>query len=229
MKTFLKTQKGGFTLIELLVVIAIISILAALLLPSLKSARESARGISCMSNLRQLYLGVALYAKDNNDSLPLCHDSAGSSATYGWNWPMFLGSSGAYVPFDVAHYGSYRCPYWPSRTTGIPKTDDYYTYGEIAYPNDFDTQVFPPISQIPPDHALLCDSINLNPGDPLGYNKQQYSIAPLSPTAWYVGVHLRHHGRANLIFADGHGESANRGQLQAKGFLWLSDLTVPPN
>jgi prepilin-type N-terminal cleavage/methylation domain-containing protein/prepilin-type processing-associated H-X9-DG protein len=56
----------GFTLVEMLVVIAIISILAALLMPTLRSARESARRIACMSNLRQISMALLQYSGDND-------------------------------------------------------------------------------------------------------------------------------------------------------------------
>jgi len=59
-----KNKKVGFTLIELLVVVAIISILAAMLLPALSKARAKARNALCMSNLRQMYLAMAMYEND---------------------------------------------------------------------------------------------------------------------------------------------------------------------
>jgi prepilin-type N-terminal cleavage/methylation domain-containing protein/prepilin-type processing-associated H-X9-DG protein len=66
------TRKKGFTLIELLVVIAIIAILAAILFPVFARAREKARQTTCQSNLKQMTLGMQMYAQDYDETLPLC-------------------------------------------------------------------------------------------------------------------------------------------------------------
>lgn len=66
-----RNQSAGFTLIELLVVIAIIAILAAILFPVFAQAREKARSISCMSNLRQSGTAVAMYVQDFDETFPM--------------------------------------------------------------------------------------------------------------------------------------------------------------
>lgn len=78
MSPHFSTGHRAFTLIELLVVISIIALLVALLLPALKAARESARGMACLSNARQSYLGFEYYANDHDQYFPPA--TQGSSA-----------------------------------------------------------------------------------------------------------------------------------------------------
>ncbi len=77
-------RRQAFTLIELLVVIAIIAILAAMLLPALSSAKERAKRISCMSNLKQQGTALFVYVGDFNDRIPK---------------PMYTGLTGGLTPY----------------------------------------------------------------------------------------------------------------------------------
>src|SRR4051794_17542851 len=77
-------RQAAFTLIELLVVVAVIAILAALLFPVFTQARDKARQAVCLSNLRQIGSGLAMYIQDYDERLPICC-SAGRFATQHWS------------------------------------------------------------------------------------------------------------------------------------------------
>src|ERR1700760_715372 len=84
---FMKCTKA-FTLIELLVVIAIIAILAAILFPVFAQAREKARAISCLSNLKQIGTGMMMYTQDYDENL--CPPFVGATGPNAQTWDRLV-------------------------------------------------------------------------------------------------------------------------------------------
>lgn len=102
--------KMGFTLIELLVVISIISLLVSILLPALKSARDQARKVNCLSNTRQIVTSATSYAFDSDEWYPVFNTH---TPTYGaYLWETSANSRRAFDPY----IGSGQIMYCPSST-----------------------------------------------------------------------------------------------------------------
>ncbi len=117
-----RTARARFTLIELLVVIAIIAILAALLLPALSAAKESARRIECCGNAKQLGLATILYAGDYNETLPT-HPQWGYGVM-----AQSMSTSAAIQSMLPDYMKSTKLPVCQSRSKSVPGYPDTYAY-----------------------------------------------------------------------------------------------------
>ena len=126
----------GFTLVELLVVVSIIALLIAILLPSLKKARQQGKGAVCLSRLRTLGQGMYMYAMEYNDQLVPCRLPKLDSE----NWRMEIKGGLKYRPTFLAILGSY---------VGVPAFDDPQPekntidrYGESGDRQDYSNDIY---------------------------------------------------------------------------------------
>ena len=110
------TRQSGFTLLELLVVVSIIALLMALLLPSLRRAREQSKQLVCRKNLTNTWRGVLVYSTEYNDRVPYLERIDQRIDPFDPAYPTLIGTVlGPYV--DRA---SFVCP---SAVAGFPETD----------------------------------------------------------------------------------------------------------
>jgi prepilin-type N-terminal cleavage/methylation domain-containing protein/prepilin-type processing-associated H-X9-DG protein len=135
-----RRPRGGFTLIELLVVIAIIAVLIALLLPAVQSAREAARRIQCVNNMKQIGLGVHNYVSALG-VLPIGQSVNGAgmaSADYriGTNWSVsllpYIEQSAAFNAWNV----SFSFPEAPNTTVLQTAINAYHCPSSLAPSSD---------------------------------------------------------------------------------------------
>jgi prepilin-type N-terminal cleavage/methylation domain-containing protein/prepilin-type processing-associated H-X9-DG protein len=211
----------GFTLIELLVTVTVVTILAALALPVLSRGRASAQRIRCVSNLRQLGLAAQMYW-DENDNLAFRYRRGPTNAgvVYWFGW-LADGGEGDRA-FDIAQGALF--PYLGGRGVEICPALNYALRSfkpkaaGAAYGYGYSLQLSTPMG-IPPFGlnqvrqpaavAVLADAAQVNDfqapasrDEPL--LEEFYYITTNEPT-----VHFRHGSRANLLFCDGHVNTAH--------------------
>jgi len=156
------TARRAFTLIELLVVIAIIGLLIGLLVPALAGVRASARQTKCLSDMRQLGLGLTLYVNDYRESLP--HPNWGPVATVK-GWLYGPGVNTASCTTDDLRTGSlwnyieaveaYRCPSHKEPFSGTGKMTSFIMNGAVIAYGRLPRPVR--MAQVPGDAVLLWD------------------------------------------------------------------------
>lgn len=115
-------KRKGFTLIELLVVIAIISMMAAILFPVFARARENARRSSCMSNMKQIGLGIMQYTQDYDERLPFYGSTSGgdpSPTTSNYVTTTIPNWHAQVYPY-VKSWDLFKCPSAPESTGSYP-------------------------------------------------------------------------------------------------------------
>ncbi|MBI4028705.1 MAG: type II secretion system protein [Verrucomicrobia bacterium] len=217
----------AFTLIELLVVVAIIAILAAFLMPALKSAREKAKQIQCLSNLRQLHLATTLYAGDNDGWFPQCYDDATVTANEFTDakvtWPKqlidYLGGSKS-LRVEPGVYGTrntvFQCPARPAEKyvladlsfTGVYFTDiPTYLFGSYCYNNFIGGEAVGGyrnhrLGDVSPEVGLFGD------GDIVGFDPSyggvMLNLHVRINGSWQCSIWPVHSGRVTVICVDGH-------------------------
>jgi prepilin-type N-terminal cleavage/methylation domain-containing protein/prepilin-type processing-associated H-X9-DG protein len=222
-------RKAAFTLIELLVVIAIIAILAAILFPVFAQAKAAAKQSACLSNVKQLSLGVMMYQNDYDDDFPMG----------GWQYPNNVDnptlSDRWYI--DIAPYTKNNairnCPASPYKIidTNYTWNSDYGINLSVAPWEDAENASD---LNTPASLVLLCDTVqyeyavfptsadNLDPAAWLShasgptdfqvegpYIFYPYTDFPYSDPVDVWGNSFRrpyalHHGMVNVGFCDGH-------------------------
>jgi len=170
--------KAEFTLIELLVVIAVIAILAGLLLPALKQARDVANRASCLSNLRQQHSTAMFYVQDWNGSFPLYYDNV---VGY-WSQRLYMEGYHTYDTLNTnkTKWGIYFCPQGD--------INKYVASGHVFRPSGKKNRN---IGEVKEASKII---MNSDGGDDRYFDELG---------EW---DYIRHSGGANYLYVDGHAD-----------------------
>lgn len=191
------SRPGAFTLIELLVCIGVVAILAALLFPSLRSARERSSLTKCLNNLRQTYFALESYANESNDYYPKAIAvgvwGSTNSTEIGWMQQILPYAGSAKI---------FRCPRQP------PAYENDYSYflgSRAAFLMTGGQAPFNRRGLAHPSEYILSGDTAVTWVPATDSDKDNYSVDCLF-TGPGVEENIRQHHsqRVNVLFADGH-------------------------
>ncbi|MBU0477271.1 prepilin-type N-terminal cleavage/methylation domain-containing protein [bacterium] len=227
-------SRNCFTLIELLVVIAIIALLSSMLLPALLGAREMARRIKCVSNLRQIGMAITMYSDDYNGWFPLYDGVSLTSPPSSTVWCGFLGELGYFrndegkrQTFAGSGYlfsdRVFRCP-------SVKERNQWTDYGISPLlccgtnSGSMNTSINKMSKITLPAKTVLAGDAGSYPDDSGAQYRLCYFTASPPSVSGYEGYYTawRHNSTANYVFIDGHVENVREmtvSELAAK-FVW---------
>lgn len=228
-------RRHAFTLIELLVVIAIIAILAAILFPVFAKARSQARNVACLSNVKQLGLGIQMYAQDYDEHLPVFMHIPEFVAGIGQTGPI-VSDWGANVhlwmdmlyPY-VKNYQIFACPSRPNERIdfwwmGSNWEQGTRPSGYVANVYVMDWNTYPTLAQvtIPAQSIVLDEQRDLMPYGELCW----FYMQPWRYENFVQPIRTAQNGMLNYVFVDGHAKSL-RPSATINPPMWFMDDSWP--